>query len=99
MRTQQENHSRSANTRVSAQTLMRRIHALQYAGPCLSLSFLLVWLPWLSHAGVQFAVALLVYDSALTYVDLNFQVNRVGLYSVCLCVCVCVCMYVEAFKK
>ena len=47
-----------------------RIKALSVGGILFSLSFVLFWVPWCTPA-VQFVLAVCVYDTFLTYVDLS----------------------------
>lgn len=52
--------------------VLRRIDALSKFGPLFALSFLLFWFKFLP-VGIQFSIALCLYDSFLTMVDLHHQ--------------------------
>lgn len=53
-------------------TLVRRTELLMWAGPGLSLTFMLFWFRWsLAPVGLQFFVCLLLYDTFLTLIDLH----------------------------
>jgi len=52
--------------------VIKRIKALYLFGPLFALSFLLFWFE-LFNVGVQFSIALCLYDSFLTMVDLHHQ--------------------------
>lgn len=74
---------RDTAVRVTAGTLKQRIRcvlsgpscsdgrALTWGGPALCATFLLFWFEWTSYTSLQLTVALVAYDGALSYFDVN----------------------------
>jgi len=72
LQNENSNGKNVSQTEDAASVVLKRIRVLSRFGPLYALSFLLFWFP-IFPLGLQFSVALCLYDSFLTLVDLHHQ--------------------------